>query len=230
MKLLIFFLITIPSVFASPLDRVSCSRVVKEEAKRWKARGEWVKHSLGESDFYYASATDRVGHWVLVKPTSKGTGISKISPEGRTEVVFNTPNCRKESTNFAQPKPLADHVSDQDLQQFVDTNKRGIIFIWSTFHNQSRKALEEIQKISQKHNLPLFVVLDPEVPQNEYPKYKEELGEKLTRRVDALEFKMRQVETFPTLLLVKDGRILTRMVEGYKEGAVYEKEVMQLLK
>ncbi len=229
MKFLLF-LFLLPAAYASPLDKLTCSQVVKEQVKEWKARGEWERRSFEGDDVYFASPGEKVGEWILVKPMSDGTGLSRVSPEGRVEIILRSPRCRKKSTQYAQPKPLKDHIGDKELQDFVNQNPKALIYVWSSTENKSRKGLDEIKKISQKLELPLLVLLDKEVPSNEYPKYQEDLGKEFTRRVDALEFQMRNIENFPTTLFVKDGKILMKMIKGYKEVESLEKEIGQIMK
>jgi hypothetical protein len=230
MKFLFLLLLTTPLSMASSLDNLSCHKAIKEQAKKWKARGEWVKHELGPKDAYYSSPTDMVGEWIVVKAITKGSGISRLTPQGREEVTFTGPSCRKESGRFAQPKPLPDHVGDKELQEFVSTNSRGLIYVWSVKNQDSFKGITEIQKSAEKLGLPLWVVLDKDVPQNEYQKYKEDLGEKFTKRVDAVEFNMRSLEAFPTVMVFKDGKILLKMITGLKTSEEYQKEVSKQLK
>lgn len=230
MKYLLSFLFLVPMAYASPLDKLSCQQAVKEQVKEWKARGEWVRRSFEGDDVYFASPAEKVGEWVLVRPLPEGTGLSKLTPEGRTEIILKRGKCRKKSTQYAQPKPMKDHVGDKELQEFVDKNPKGLIYVWSPSENKSRKGLDEIKKISEKMKVPLLVLMDKEVPKNEYIKYQEELGVDLTRRVDALEFQMRQIESFPTVLVVKDGKILVNMITGYKEAKELEKNIEEMLK
>jgi len=230
MKYLLSFFLLIPMAQASPLDKLSCSHVVKEQVKEWKARGEWERRSYEGDDIYFASPGEKVGEWILVKPLPEGTGLSKVTPQGRVEILLRRGQCRKKSTQFAQPKPLKDHVSDKDLQEFTEKSPKALIYVWSSSENKSREGLTEIKKLSEKLGVPLLVLLDKEVPKNEYAKYQEDLGVELTRRVDALEFQMRNIEIFPTTMVVKDGKILMKMITGYKELSVLEKEIEKLMK
>lgn len=230
MKYLVLSFLLLPLAHASPLDKMTCSEVVRAQVKEWKARGEWERRSFEGDDVYFSSPGEKVGEWILVKPIPDGTGLSKMTPEGRVEILLKRGKCRKKSTQYAQPKPMKDHVGDKDLQEFVDKNPKALIYVWSSSENKSRKGLDEIKKISDKIKVPLLVLMDKEVPKNEYAKYQEELGKDLTRRVDALEFQMRQIETFPTTLVVKDGKILVKMITGYKEATVLEKNIEDMLK
>lgn len=230
MKIIFLLLFTIPISLAAPLDNIACHKAIKDQAKIWKARGEWVKHELGPKDAYYSSPTDVVGEWIVAKTIPKGCGISRLTPQGREEITFTGTSCRKESSRFAQPKPLVHHVGDKELQEFVSSNSRGLVYVWSVKNQDSFKGISEIQKTAEKMGLPLWVVLDKDVPQNEYQKYKEDLGEKLTQRVDAVEFNMRSLETFPTVIVFKDGKMLLKMITGFKTSEEYQKEVTKQLK
>lgn len=230
MKALLFFLLTFPSVHAVSLDKFYCSKAVKEEIHKWQAREEWTKTELGPKDAYYASPAGAVGEWVIIKAIPRGTGLSKITPDGRTEVSFSGDKCRKETKKFAQPKALPDHISDKELQEFVVTHKQGLIYLWSVNEPVSQKAIPEVQKASSKLKLPLMILLDKDVTKGQYQKLKKELGEVVTKRADAIEFKMRSIESFPTLLIFKNEKLLPRMIKGQKQADEIEKEIAQILK
>lgn len=230
MKALLFFLLTFSFAHAFSLEKLNCGRAVKKQAQDWQAQGDWVKTELGPKDAYYSSGASAVGEWVIVKAIPRGTGLSKITPDGRIEVSFSGDKCRKETKNFAQPKALPDHISDRELQEFVVTHKTGLIYLWSANEPASQKGIPEIQKAASKLKLPLMILLDKDVTKGQYQKLKKDLGEIVTKRADTIEFKMRSIDTFPALLLFKNEKLLSRMVKGQKQADEFEKEVSQLLK
>lgn len=230
MKALLFFLLTLPFVHAVSFNKLQCGKAAQEQTLEWQARGNWTKTKLGPKDAYYSSPTGAVGEWVIVKAIPQGTGLSKITPDGRIEVSFSGDKCRKSIKNFAQPKPLPDHLSDRELQEFVSTHKKGLIYLWSANEPASQKGIPEIKNAAIKLKLPLMILLDKDVTKGQLQKLKQDLGEVVTKRVDSIEFKMRSIESFPTLLAFKNGKLLSRMIKGQKQADEFEKEVSQLLK
>ncbi len=230
MKALLFFMLTLPSVHAVSLDKFNCSKAVKETIHDWQGQEEWTKTQLGPKDVYYASPAGAVGEWIIIKAIPRGTGLSKITPDGRIEVSFSGDKCRKETKKFAQPKALPGHISDKELQEFVLNQKQGLIYLWSANEPVSQKSIPEIQKAASELKLPLMILLDKDVTKGQYQKLKKELGEIVTKRADTVEFKMRSIDTFPTLLIFKNEKLLPRMIKGHKQADEFEKEISQLLK
>ena len=230
MKFLIVYLSLLSAAVAGPLDKFMCGGDVKALAKTWNSADEWDKRKLSPEEFFYASPTSAVGEWIVVKAMSDGTGISRLTPEGRREITFTGKKCRKSERRFAQPKPLPDHVGDKELRAFVESHPQGVIYLWQNDSHESRKTLPLIQKISKKLKLPLLVLLEKGLHKGEYLKLTEDLGEEVTKRFDALEFQMRGVEDFPTTFLFKNSRILPEKITGQHTSAELEKKISQRLK
>ena len=230
MKALLFFFLTLPLVHAVSLEKLQCGKAAQEQTLEWQVQENWIKTKLGPKDAYYSSPAGAVGEWVMVKAIPQGIGLSKITPDGRIEVSFSGDKCRKNIKNFAQPKPLPDHISDKELQEFVSTHKKGLIYLWSANEPASQKGIPEIKNAATKLKLPLMILLDKDVTKGQLQKLKQDLGEVVTKRVDSIEFKMRSIETFPTLLIFKNGKLLSKMIEGQKEEDEFKKEVSQFLK
>jgi hypothetical protein len=208
--LLLFF---IPQAFAGVMDSFSCSRQVTQLATEWKATGEWRKqYQGGLKDFFYASPTSKVGEWVLAKDLKDGAVTSKVSQDGRVEVVLDGKTCAKKSKAYPHPKPKSGYKTDKDIAEFVEKNKKGAIYVWSPRMILSKKGIPEIKAAAANLKLPLLILLDKDLSESEYQKLQKELGPLVTQRVDSLEFKMREVEQhFPALFVFKNTKIFSGM-------------------
>lgn len=225
------FLFFISSAMAAPLDEVPCSSGLKVLFQEWKARDEWSKELMGgPENYFYASPTDVIGEWVVFKKIPEGAVISKVNETGRIEAVFKGKKCEKEVKTYTHDKPGPGLVHDDEIREFVTTNKKGVIYVWSPRMGLSQKSIAAIQRATKKLKLPLLVLLDKEVSGSELMKLQKELGPEVTRRVDSMEFKMRRVgQHFPATLVFKDAKILTGVKYGYEKSDRFELELNRML-
>jgi hypothetical protein len=230
MKIL-FLLLLIQSAWSGPIDTLACSSHVKKLASEWKASGEWVKQFQGGLDkFFHASPTDQVGEWVLTRQTPKGSVISKVGQSGRIETSFEGKECKKVTKAYPHSAPKKDHVDDKELRSFISSQKKGVIYVWSPRMGLSQKGIAEIQRAASALKLPLLILLDKEIPEVEFQKLKKTMGNTLTKRVDSLEFRMRNVEQhFPAILVFNDSKILPEVKYGFEKSAGYQSDLSRML-
>jgi hypothetical protein len=230
MKMLILFFL-FHTAQASVIDILPCQKDLNSMSKEWKATGDWKKEMQGGlKNFFYASPTDKIGEWVLTRSVKDGSVISKISQNGRIEVSFQGKDCRKIAKTYSHPAPLKGHKIDSDLQRFVSKNKEGVFYVWSPRMALSQKGISEIKDAAKKLKLPLMVLLDKEVSEDEHKKLTKLLGKPSTQRVDSLELKMRNVsQHFPALLVFKDSKILSEVKYGYEKSDRYKSDLIRML-
>ncbi len=224
------FLFSLP-LLASPLEKLKCSKEIKALAKEWKATEEWMKHYQGGlSSSFLASPTDKVGKWVLVMETPKGSVISKIEEDGRIEVSFEGEKCVKVVKPYPSASIKSIYKNDQDIERFVVKNKTGAFYVWSPRMGLSQKGITEFKTAAKKLKVPVLVLMDKSVSDQELKKLKTELGEVDTERVDSLEFKMRNIgQHFPAIMAFKNSKILPEVKYGFETSDRYELDLLRLL-
>lgn len=229
MKALILLLL-VSFAHAAPLDEFPCASELTKLATEWKASPHWVKQSQGGSDKAFLASSSAIGEWVLVMKIPDGSVISKTSQSGRIEVVMKTPKCEKETKSYPHPKIAADVVGDSAIKTFIDKNKTGAIYVWSPRMTLSQDGITEIQKAAKAKKLPVMILMDKDVSQAELVKLKKKLGDVVTRKVDSLEFKMRNVgQHYPALMVFKDSKILPGIKYGYEKSDRYQLDLTDML-
>jgi hypothetical protein len=219
------------SVHADPLASYRCQEKLRQLAKGWKASGEWEKQYQGGLESYFlASPTDTVGEWVMVRETSKGSVIAKAAQFGRIEVELSGTDCAQKETAYPHDAPAPGMKTDKDIADFVAKNKSGVIYVWSPRMTLSQRGISEIKKASKALKLPLLVLLDKQVQEDELKVLQRELGSDVTARVDSLEFRMRNIgQHYPTVLVFKNAKILPKVKYGFERSDRFEFELTDML-
>lgn len=231
MKILFILLLLPLQAIATPFDNWECSSQILKLTKDWKATGDWEKKNVnGLESAFYASPTNIVGQWVLVARNEKGIGLSKASQEGRLEVSFEAGKCKPNIKPFTNPKPSSTYFTDQNLKEFIQKKKTGIIYVWSPRMHLSQNGLAEIKKAAELKKLPLLVLISKDIDTEEHAKLKSSLGEDLTHRVDSFDFKMRNVDQhYPAIMVFKNNIINTRVKYGHEKAEGYLRDINELL-
>lgn len=113
--------------------------------------------------------------------------------------------------------------TDQDLNDVLQTNETGIIYMWSPYMPLSVIGREDILKIGKKMNLNVTLVVDPLATQTDTP-------DPLMRSHALMEFGV--LDHYPAIVLHKDGQLvedviihgyekkktLTRLIKSYLNG------------
>jgi hypothetical protein len=225
------YLILATSAWATPFDSWKCSVQLAKLTKEWKATNEWIKQDLGglESSFY-ASPTDKVGQWVLIRKTSKGIGVAKADQNGRLEASFEGSSCTPKTKPYTNKITSQNLFTDKNLAVYIQQKKNGLIYVWSPRMHLSKDGLQEIKKAAEKSKTPLLILLAKDVPEQEYQKLKKTLGSELTLRVDSFDFKMRNVDQhYPALLAFKNGSLISKVKHGYEKTDGYLRDINQLM-
>lgn len=211
MKAFLIFILMSAAHAAPEVDKLPCAKEVKEQLGQWKTNGEWIRHHIGGlKDHFWASSTDMVGEWVLLRKVTPGVVIAKTGQHGRIEALIKTSGCTKEVKSYPHPAPGKNLKNDKDLSHFIKTHKKGVIYVWSTKMGLSEKGKSQIEKASKKLNLPLLVLQDKEV--------------------DSLEFKMRNVDQhYPAVLVFKDSKIVSGVKHGYEKSDRYQSDIARML-
>ena len=223
MAILIFILLTLLQVHAAPFEAWSCFSQVKKLAQEWKSTEVWDKHYLsGLSETFYASPTDHIGQWVLIKQINKGVAVAKAEQAGRLEVSFEAPDCKPKVKSFGRSTISQNFFTDKNLIDHIKKNGSGVIYHWSPQMNLSQDGLAEIKKAASQYKLALLILLSKDISEKEYQKLKTEFGSMVTQRVDSFEFKMRNMDQhFPAVLTFKNGLINPRIKYGFEKSAGY---------
>lgn len=211
MKILILILF-ISSAYASPdLSKVACSERVIEQLSAWKASPGWIKQrEAGLKKYFWATPTDVIGDWALLREIPGGVVLAKTRQHGRIEVVMKTPSCSKVVSSYPHSEPAKNMKNDSDIEKFVKGHKRGAIYVWSKHMGLSEKGIAEIKAASEKLKLPLLVLEDTEI--------------------DSLEFKMRSVDQhYPAVLVFKDSKILSGIKYGHEKSDRYLSDLNSML-
>lgn len=211
MKALLFLFLISAAHAAPDVDQLPCAQKVKEQLGEWKATNEWIKHHIGGlKDQFFASPTDKVGEWVLLRKVNPGVVVAKTGQHGRIEALIKTAGCSKEVKSYPHSAPDKKLKSDKDIRAFITSQKTGVIYVWSEQMVLSVKGKGQIEKASKKLKLPLLVLEDKEV--------------------DSLEFKMRNVDQhYPAVLVFKDSKIVSGVKHGYEKSDRYQSDITRML-
>lgn len=232
MKFLISLLfISLSALAASPFEKWPCHDQLLKTSKEWKSSDHWEKHSLGgKEEYFLASETEKIGEWILARKSKKGVALARAYQGGRLEVSFEGAKCEKKIIPYMEKTPPGDYFSDKDLRSHIEKNKTGIIYVWSPRMGLSEKGIPEIQKAARDKNLPLLILMGKDVPDVEYIKLRSKLGDKVTKRVDSLEFKLRNVDQhYPAILVYKNSKIVSGVKYGFEKADLYRRDIDQFL-
>lgn len=228
MTYVFLFLISF-SAFAVELPPMACPEKVKSFLTEWKATLEWQEEQQGGlKNSFYASPTDTIGEWVLVRRIPQGTVLSRSKDSGRIEVLLDEKKCEPKVKTYPHAKTAG--FSDKDLSAFIQKNKTGIIYVWSPRMDLSVKGIKEIQAAAIEKKLPLLILVDKDISETERMKLEKSLGKDVTRTVDSFEFKMRQVQLhFPAVLVFKNQKILPGVKYGFEKALRYKLDIDRFL-
>ncbi len=208
---------------------MACPDKVKTFLKDWKATGVWQEErEAGLGKAFYASPTNVIGEWVLVRRIPKGTVLSRSRDTGRIEVLLDEKKCSPEVKTFTHKRTQG--FSDKELSEFVLKNKTGVIYVWSPRMDLSVKGISEIRKAAQDKKLPLLILLDKDVTPAEKLKLEKSVGKDAVKTVDSFELRMRHAELhFPAILVFKNKKILSEVKYGYEKADRYKLDLDNFL-
>lgn len=227
-----FLFLTAASVFAAPYDGWSCKTNVQKLTKDWKSSSEWEKFPLsGMNEHFYGSPTKKVGEWILIRKKPDGIGVAKADQRGRLEVSFDAKTCKQTTRPYTNASPSPDFYADDKLAHFIESNKKGVIYVWSPRMGLSEKGIAEIKLATKNKKLPLLILLDKDVPKDEVLKLKGKYGPAEVNQADSFELKMRGAsQHFPAVLVFKNKMITTKVKYGYEKASGYESDLRRMLK
>lgn len=231
-KIILLFLLVSSLAHAHELDSYTCAPKLRDIYQGWKATGEWEKQiTKGPKDYFFKSPTQVIGEWVLIKKVPEGSVISRISQKGRTEILLKGKNCQKEIKNYAGSKVATESVDDEKIRKFVEGNKKGVIYVWSPRMVLSEKGIAEIKKASKELKLPLLVLMEKKVSDQEAKNLSKKYGVEFTQRVDSLEFNLRNVDQhYPAVMVFKNAKISPEVKYGYEKSPGYQSDLTGMLK
>ncbi len=226
----VLFLLIALSSFAVELPPMACPDKVKTILTEWNASKEWQEEKqAGLKSSFFATPTNKVGEWVLVRRIPTGTVVSKARDDGRIEIVFDEKKCDSKTKTYTHKKRGG--FGDSDLEAFIKKNKTGVIYVWSPRMSLSENGIKEIQTAARSKKLPVLVLMDKDLPESERLKLQTKLGKDVTRTVDSFELSMRHVQMhFPALLVFKDQKILPGVKYGYEKADRYKLDLNKLLR
>lgn len=211
MKALVLLFLMGAAYAAPDVDQLPCAPKVKEQLSEWKASKEWIRHHIGGlKDQFFASPTQIIGEWVLLRKVPSGVVVAKTSQQGRIEALIKTAGCSKEVKTYPHSMPDKKKKTDKELRDFITSHKTGVIYVWSPQMGLSEKGKGQITQASKKLKLPLLILEDSEV--------------------DSLEFKMRNVDQhYPAVLVFKDSKIVSGVKHGYEKSDRYQSDISRML-
>lgn len=227
----LLLLFIVGSAHAGLFDTFSCKKQLEALSKEWRATGNWEQQYLdGLDNTFYSSPTDKIGEWIVTKQVVDGSAISKISQSGRIEVAFKGKDCKREEKAYPHSASASHFKTDKDIAEFVEKNKKGVIYIWSPRMTLSQKGIPEIKKAASNLKVPVLVLLDKEVSKKELKKLQKALGRIDTAQVDSFEFRMRNVgQHFPAVLVFKDSKFISGVKYGFEKSDRFQSELTNLL-
>ncbi len=225
----VLFLLFLTPLYALELPVMACPEKVKSFLKEWKATGEWQEErENGFRTSFYASPTNVIGEWVLVRKIPQGTVLSRSRDTGRIEVVLDEKKCTQKVKSYGHKSPVG--FTDKDLAKFVTKNKTGVIYVWSPRMDLSVKGIAEIKAATKAKKLPLLILVDKDVSAAEKAKLEKSLGKDVVKTVDSFELNMRHAQMhFPALLVFKDQKILSEVKYGYEKADRYKLDLDNFL-
>ncbi len=228
MAFLLFIILNLP-VFSTELPPLACQDKVNSFLKEWKTTGEWQEEreaGLGKS--FFASPTNEIGEWVLVRRIPEGTVLSRSRDAGRIEVMLDQKKCSPLVKSFSHKRTQG--FSDKDLAEFVSKNKTGVIYVWSPRMDLSVKGIAEIKKAAKDKKLPLLILLDKDVSAAEKSQLEKALGKDVVKTADSFELRMRHVEMhFPAVLVFKNKKMVSKVKYGYEKADRYKLDLDNFL-
>lgn len=106
--------------------------------------------------------TDALGVWVVETHDAAGdtAALRRVAASGVTEVVWST-TCQPTTTEHPRRPLSGSHFTDADLQQLLDTNARGLLYLWSPHMPLSVEGVATMRAVGARLGLPVTVLLDP---------------------------------------------------------------------
>jgi hypothetical protein len=215
-----------PKVF----EQVSCRKQLDTLLDHWGATRDWMI-TIGRADGMriYRTPTDRTGSWAAVTLfPDRHVEASRVSWSTQLRVRFESPDCqaRVESTLVKHDAKLsADAFTDEALEAAIAHTRRGVIYAWSPHMPLSVLGLGYIHEAAKKLHADVITVLDPMAQARAVRDLVSQgkVKREATRRIASLDLLMRGMNVhYPSILVVRDGKIASHMLPGLESEKLYE--------
>ena len=130
-----------------------------------------------------------------------------------------------------QYEKLTGAFDDKSLFQLINTNKNGLIYVWSPYMPLSVEAVANISKAAEMNKLPLKILVDGKASLSaakEWAKKNNNIKPEFLTQVSSRELFSRSMTVhYPILFYYNDKFISNRTYIGHKETDIYDLWIKQ---
>jgi len=203
------------------LGNSNCRDAITQELDSYNTRHEWRQYANNRySDKVYRSPTHAIGYWMEVQiRQGKVEKILRVTPEQIDNLTVQS-NCNiktKTRERSLDEVRMAAAFTDQDLQNFIDSNPQGgLILAWSPNMPLSQQMIKNTQKVAESKGIALTLVVDPHASDQTIAKaVADNHLINASRKIESLELIFQGMTThYPSLLSFNNGEISSPVVPG----------------
>lgn len=218
------------------LSKYSCYKEIDKMLKDWKTEESWqIEPILFSNVISFKTPTKTLGAWVRLKFENEDTlFVEKMTRNNILSKTFKkkSNNCNGEVA--VRPftyneKYLKTAYTDEELQNALSKNKKGIIYIWSPNMPLSVTNLDYLMKHAKKMGVHVTAVVDPATPKEMIKKLVKDgkIKNNQTKPLESFELINRGgLIHFPAFFTYEDGKLSRGPKLGYED----EKQTIKFLK
>jgi len=217
------------------LPKLACGDAVEKLLSEWEVASDWRRQvDPGPGGRTYRSPTQKFGVWIELQAQANGSSEAyRISASGVVRVGWNPKNCEPHltTTNSVKPEP-GRMFTDKDLKTLLDSQGRGLIYVWSPGMVYSVRFMKDVEKVAKKHGLKVSMIVDPHLGADRARRILASTGIKREDpRLESVELLARNFAThYPTAIVYAKGKLSERELIGAYSNEEFDELVSADLK
>lgn len=222
LKVFFIFLLINRIGFAINYNNFNCYKKIKEFIGKYQEEISWNLKNTYEGHVFQAPGK-KIGTWFEIGKKGDDEYLIRDTSHSKTLVFYKKKCESKVVTKFYPTNEKA--FNDSDLESLINSNKAGLIYVWSLKMPLSMYGIKEIKKVSKKLNLPLTVIVDSLSNKRNLITLLDEkkVSKKDIRINNSLElFKRNASIHYPVLFYYKNKKIIKNGFPGYENDKRYE--------
>jgi hypothetical protein len=212
-----------------------CAAKVIQKLDTWETQRSFKRAaSAFDGAMAFRTPTRKVGQWIEVDLFPDHSVIAyRVTPLSVTRTTFEGRNCQpqdKDVSKLVNQNRMRKAFSDADVKDLVDGRKNAIIYAWSPHMPYSVRAFENAKAAADQLGFEFVPVLDSRAQGRmaNDAMQSHSFGPKAMKRIESIELLFRGITNqFPSVLVVKAGRISRRPYPGFKTQKQYESFIQQ---
>src|SRR5690606_636066 len=140
-----------------------CIKEVTTKVDSLGVKAQWVRMLAGEAGSFAYRAPISVGIWAQVIVKKDGVTVSKMTEANAVSYHYSGETCSPQIAIKNAPKeaiPDVKALGDVDLKKVINTNEKGVIYVWSPHMTLSAQGFHNITEAAKKLGVPVFAYVD----------------------------------------------------------------------